>query len=87
MSSRPLKHRARLSLRLHPSLRPESPGQGTRAKRRFTFGANAPSIKTPAFGATAESGPDHLLRRVYLDLGVLPFNRRRTDGALSLSSR
>ena len=61
MSSRPSKHRARLNLRLHPSLRPESPGQGTGARRRFTFRAKAPSIKNPAFGATAESGPDRCL--------------------------
>ena len=31
MSSQPSKHRARLDLRLHPSLQPESPGQGTGA--------------------------------------------------------
>jgi hypothetical protein len=73
MSSRPSKHRARLSLRLYPSLQPESPGQGTGVKRRFTFGANAPSIKTPAFGATAESGPVQLMCRVARDLGGSPF--------------
>ena len=53
----PTCHQARLNLRLHPSLQPESPGQGTGARRRFTLRANALSIKNPASEATAESGP------------------------------
>jgi hypothetical protein len=85
MSSQPSNHRARLSLRLHPSLRPESPGEGTGARRRLILRAKAPSIKNPAFGTTAESGPDHLVCRVAPDLGVLPFNRPRTGGGQRLS--
>jgi hypothetical protein len=53
----------------------------------FTLRAKAPSIKNPAFGATAESGPDRRLCRVAPDLGVLPFNRLRTGGGQRLSSR
>ena len=60
MSSQPPKHRARLNLRPRPSLQPESPGQGTGARRQFTLRANAPSIKNPAFGATADPGPPDL---------------------------
>ena len=37
MSSQPSSHQARLNLCLSPSLRHESPGQGTEAKRRLTL--------------------------------------------------
>jgi len=47
-------------------------------------GAKRPSVRNPIFGATAESGPEH---RVAPDLGVLRFNRPRTGGGLSPSSR
>jgi hypothetical protein len=53
----------------------------------FTLRAKAPSIKNPAFGATAESGPDRRSCRVAPDLGVLPFNRQRTGGAPHPSSQ
>ena len=46
-----------------------------------------PSVRNPAFGATAESGPDHLIYRVAPDLGVLPFNQPRTGGERRPSSR
>ena len=52
--SNPAYHQARLNLRLHASLQPESPGQGTGARRRFTLRANALSIKSPAFEATGQ---------------------------------
>ena len=48
--------------------------------------SECPSIKNPAFGATAESGPDHLICRVAPDLG-LPFNWLRTGGGQRPSSR
>ena len=87
MSSRPSKHQPRLSPRLHPSLQPESPGQGTGVSGDSLLERMLPSIKNPAFGATAESGPDYLVCRVYPDLGVLPFNQLRTGGELCLSSQ
>ena len=46
-----------------------------------------PSVRNPAFGATAESGPDRRLYRVAPDLGVLPFSQRRTGGGRRPSSR
>ena len=78
--STPACHQAKLNLRLHPSLQPESPGQGTGARRRFTLRANALSIKNPAFEPTAESpGGLPVLSRP----GVLPFSWRQTDGVPS----
>ena len=46
-----------------------------------------PFVRNPVFGATAESGPDHLIYRVAPDLGVLPFNQPRTGGERRPSSR
>ena len=47
--------------------------------------AKRPSLKNPASGATAESGP--VVCRLCPDLGVLPFSQRRTDGGRCPSSR
>jgi len=57
MSSQPSKHRARLNLRLHPSLQPESPGQGTGARRRFTLWSGSSIHQKPSFWSHRRIGP------------------------------
>ena len=57
MSSQPSNracHQARLNLRLHPSLQPESPGQGTGARRRSR------SDQKPSFCSHRRTGPGGL---------------------------
>src|SRR4029079_17726572 len=73
--------------RLNPSAKPESPGQGTGARRQFTLGANAPSIKKPALqpplsrpGVMPSAGGERVVSGILLrcDLGGL---RLAFDGA------
>jgi hypothetical protein len=61
-------------------IQPRRFGAAQSGKAAIKLRANARSIKNLAFGATAESGPDYLVCRVYPDLGVLLFNRQRTGG-------
>jgi hypothetical protein len=68
-------HQARLNLRLHQSLQPESPGQDTGARRR----SRSDQIRNPAFAATTEPAP--------VVCRSLRFSWRQTDGVPSPSSR
>ena len=69
------------ALRAHGALLATALHRSPVARAAIITGAfTRPAVRNPVFGATAESGPDHLIYRVAPDLGVLPFNQPRTGG-------